>query len=181
MRTTVTSLTRASTTTACTTWSQPRASVRTWVSLCWTCPWLTLVSVWSGFQHPACLDFSDAQLLTIKSSKENEFVSKYIQEDPLATNRVWLGLEISDAGNFKPLLESGVDHKPRRLETYKANEMFNQPWGLSRWAAVSCHSLSRLFDSLPGGCLQELSRNATAVLVIFGIYRFRCISAVQQK
>lgn len=39
--------------------------------------------------------------MTIKSTEENQFVSKYISEDAFATNRVWLGLDFSDEGNFK--------------------------------------------------------------------------------
>lgn len=43
----------------------------------------------------------DAQLLTIGSTEENDFVSKYINEDPLITNRVWLGMDINAQGNLK--------------------------------------------------------------------------------
>lgn len=46
-------------------------------------------------------DSSGAEMLTIKSPEENQFVSKYIREDPFATSRVWLGLEFSVEGNFK--------------------------------------------------------------------------------
>lgn len=50
------------------------------------------------FSTSRLFDFSDAQLLTIKNTEENQFVSKYMKEHPLATNRVWLGLKFSDAG-----------------------------------------------------------------------------------
>lgn len=53
--------------------------------------------------------------MTIKSAEESQFVSKYIKEDPFATNKVWLGVEIGDAGNFTSLQEIDVEHKPRCL------------------------------------------------------------------
>ncbi|XP_030627234.1 lymphocyte antigen 75 [Chanos chanos] len=37
---------------------------------------------------------SSSQLLTIKSQEENDFVSKYMAENPLITSRVWLGLKM---------------------------------------------------------------------------------------
>lgn len=52
-------------------------------------------------QTSRLLHFSGAEMLTLKSTEENEFVSKYIKDDPFATNRVWLGLEFSVEGNFK--------------------------------------------------------------------------------
>lgn len=53
-----------------------------------------------------CLLLPDAQLLSIGSTEENNFVSKYINEDPLITNRVWLGMDINAQGNLKQLQES---------------------------------------------------------------------------
>uniref|UniRef100_A0A8C9ZYT7 Lymphocyte antigen 75 n=1 Tax=Sander lucioperca TaxID=283035 RepID=A0A8C9ZYT7_SANLU len=41
---------------------------------------------------------SDAQLLTLKSKEENDFVSKYMSDDPLITSRVWLGMELDTQG-----------------------------------------------------------------------------------
>ncbi|KAK2853856.1 hypothetical protein Q5P01_006517 [Channa striata] len=37
----------------------------------------------------------DAQLLTIKSKEENDYVSKFIHDDPLITSRVWLSLDFN--------------------------------------------------------------------------------------
>ncbi|XP_053490898.1 lymphocyte antigen 75 [Ictalurus furcatus] len=37
-----------------------------------------------------------SQLLTIKSMDENDFVTRHVAENPLATSRVWLGLRTSD-------------------------------------------------------------------------------------
>ncbi|CAN9507209.1 unnamed protein product [Ophioblennius macclurei] len=40
----------------------------------------------------------DAELLTIKTKEENDFLSKYISDDPLITSRVWLGVTLDDQG-----------------------------------------------------------------------------------
>lgn len=40
----------------------------------------------------------EAQLLTIKSTEENDFVSKYMSDDPLITSRVWLGMDFDSQG-----------------------------------------------------------------------------------
>lgn len=42
---------------------------------------------------------TDAQLLTIKTTEENDFVSKYMYDDPLITSRVWLGMDFNAQGN----------------------------------------------------------------------------------
>lgn len=42
---------------------------------------------------------TDAQLLTIKSTEENDFVSKYLDNDPLITSRTWLGMTLDTQGN----------------------------------------------------------------------------------
>lgn len=42
---------------------------------------------------------TDAQLLTIKSTEENNFVSKYLYNDPLITSRTWLGMILDTQGN----------------------------------------------------------------------------------
>lgn len=96
------------------------------------------------FSTTRLLDFSDAQLLTIKSTEENQFVSKYIEEHPFATSRVWLGLEISDAGNFK----SNVQNQ-RDVQSALRSAGMSCSWFLH----ISCHSLLHLIDSFPGGCL----------------------------
>ncbi|KAG7234662.1 hypothetical protein INR49_004187 [Caranx melampygus] len=40
----------------------------------------------------------NAQLLSIKTKEENDFVSRYISEDPLITNRVWLNVDFDSQG-----------------------------------------------------------------------------------
>lgn len=43
---------------------------------------------------------TDAQLLAIKSKEDNDFVAKYVSDDPLITSRVWLGLDINAQGKL---------------------------------------------------------------------------------
>lgn len=40
----------------------------------------------------------DAELLTIRSTDENQFVSQYMSEHPLITSRAWLGVKLDSAG-----------------------------------------------------------------------------------
>lgn len=49
-----------------------------------------------------------AEMLTLKSTEENEFVSKYINDDPFATSRVWLGLEFSVEGKASSWLDGSA-------------------------------------------------------------------------
>lgn len=42
---------------------------------------------------------TDAQLLTIKSTEENDFVSKYLYNDPFITRRTWLGMTLDSQGD----------------------------------------------------------------------------------
>lgn len=45
---------------------------------------------------------TDAQLLTIKSKEENDFVSEYLYNDPLITSRTWLGMNLDSQGDPHP-------------------------------------------------------------------------------
>lgn len=45
-----------------------------------------------------CLFLTDAHVVTIKSTEENNFVSKYLYDDPLITSRVWLGMNLDSQG-----------------------------------------------------------------------------------
>ncbi|XP_057696411.1 lymphocyte antigen 75 [Corythoichthys intestinalis] len=40
----------------------------------------------------------DAELLSVKSKEENDFVSKYVTDDPLITSRVWLAVDLDAKG-----------------------------------------------------------------------------------
>lgn len=41
---------------------------------------------------------SDAKLLSLKTKEENDFVSKYMFDDPLITSRVWLAMDVNAEG-----------------------------------------------------------------------------------
>lgn len=41
---------------------------------------------------------TDAQLLTIKTKQENDFLNKHLTDDPLITSRVWLDVKLDSAG-----------------------------------------------------------------------------------
>lgn len=45
---------------------------------------------------------ADAHLLTVKNTEENDFVSRYLHEDPLITSQVWLGMDFDGQGNPIP-------------------------------------------------------------------------------
>uniref|UniRef100_A0A4W6CXZ5 Lymphocyte antigen 75 n=1 Tax=Lates calcarifer TaxID=8187 RepID=A0A4W6CXZ5_LATCA len=55
-------------------------------------------SVYTMEQAKSICQSMDAELLTIKNKEENDFVSKYISEDPLITSRVWLGMNLNNEG-----------------------------------------------------------------------------------
>ncbi|XP_069381854.1 lymphocyte antigen 75 [Paralichthys olivaceus] len=55
-------------------------------------------SVYSMEQASKICQRMDAKLLTIKTKEENDFVSKYITDNPLITGRVWLGMDMDTQG-----------------------------------------------------------------------------------
>ncbi|XP_070703612.1 lymphocyte antigen 75 [Pempheris klunzingeri] len=55
-------------------------------------------SVYSMEQARNICQNMDAQLLTIKTTEENGFVSKYMSNDPLITSRVWLDMHLDTQG-----------------------------------------------------------------------------------
>ncbi|XP_031702098.1 lymphocyte antigen 75 isoform X1 [Anarrhichthys ocellatus] len=55
-------------------------------------------SAYSMKQAGSICQSMDAQLLTLKTKEENDFVSKYLFDDPLITSRVWLGVEVDAEG-----------------------------------------------------------------------------------
>lgn len=57
--------------------------------------------VYSMEQAKSMCQRMDAQLLTIKTKEENDFVLKYMSDDPLITRRVWLGMDFDTKG--KPI------------------------------------------------------------------------------
>ncbi|XP_029310813.1 lymphocyte antigen 75 [Cottoperca gobio] len=55
-------------------------------------------SVYSMKQAMDICQGMDAQLLTLKTKEENDFVSKYMCDDPLITGRVWLSMKLDAQG-----------------------------------------------------------------------------------
>lgn len=55
-------------------------------------------SVYSMEQAKSICQSMDAQLLTIKTTEENDFVSKYMYDDHLITSRVWLDMVLDSQG-----------------------------------------------------------------------------------
>uniref|UniRef100_A0A3P8U3D8 Lymphocyte antigen 75 n=1 Tax=Amphiprion percula TaxID=161767 RepID=A0A3P8U3D8_AMPPE len=55
-------------------------------------------SLYSMEQAKTICQKIDAELLTIKSKEENDFLAKYMSENPLISNRVWLGVDLDDQG-----------------------------------------------------------------------------------
>uniref|UniRef100_A0A3Q1GDB1 Lymphocyte antigen 75 n=1 Tax=Acanthochromis polyacanthus TaxID=80966 RepID=A0A3Q1GDB1_9TELE len=55
-------------------------------------------SIYSMEQAKSICQKIDAELLTIKSKEENDFLAKYMSENPLITNRVWLGMDLDEQG-----------------------------------------------------------------------------------
>ncbi|XP_028258586.1 lymphocyte antigen 75 isoform X2 [Parambassis ranga] len=59
-------------------------------------------SVYSMEQAKTICQKMDAHLLTIESKEENDFLAKYMSDNPLITSRVWLGVDLDAQG--EPLL-----------------------------------------------------------------------------
>ncbi|KAM9366820.1 lymphocyte antigen 75 [Symphorus nematophorus] len=55
-------------------------------------------SVYNMEQAKSICQSMDAQLLTIKNTEENDFVSRYMYNDPLITSRVWLDVSLDAQG-----------------------------------------------------------------------------------
>uniref|UniRef100_A0A8C7YJW1 Lymphocyte antigen 75 n=1 Tax=Oryzias sinensis TaxID=183150 RepID=A0A8C7YJW1_9TELE len=58
-------------------------------------------SVYNMEEANAICQKMDAQLLTIKSKEENDFLAKYLNDDFLITTQIWLGVKLDSQG--KPL------------------------------------------------------------------------------
>ncbi|XP_041936044.1 lymphocyte antigen 75 isoform X1 [Alosa sapidissima] len=97
---------------------------------------------------------SSAHLLSIKSEVENDFISKYIRDNPHITSHVWLGLE-SDTKNLRWMDDSKVDffkwNKDQKLTYLLPNicaVMLTNEEGT--WRQTSCRdSRSRIVCKAP--------------------------------
>lgn len=67
-----------------------------------------------------CFLLTEAHVLTIKSTEENNFVSKYLHNDPLITTRAWLGMNVDSHGEpvEDPRGPTGNASTPVRSRTF---------------------------------------------------------------
>ncbi|KAM9861163.1 lymphocyte antigen 75 [Aulostomus maculatus] len=102
-------------------------------------------SVYSMEQAKSICQSMDAQLLTIKTKEENDFVTKYMSDDPLITSRVWLSVGLNEQGQPVALEDGSTlsysNWKPDALVTGKKSDrhcavMMTEDRGI--WNLVSC-------------------------------------------
>ncbi|KAM6943570.1 lymphocyte antigen 75 [Xenentodon cancila] len=75
-------------------------------------------SVYNMEQARAICQKLDAQLLTVKTKEENDFVVKYVTDNPLITSRLWLDMKLDSQG--KPI--SWQDGLPLEYVNWKSGE-----------------------------------------------------------
>ncbi|KAJ8003555.1 hypothetical protein DPEC_G00149570 [Dallia pectoralis] len=112
-----------------------------------------------------------AQLLTIKTKAENDFVSGYMSENPLITSRVWLGIDLDTTGqpvgwvdgsslafsNWEP--NTSVTGVPTKAQHKPCAVMLSADGGA--WSRVSCtDSHSRIVCKAP-------ARHGNAAALVF--------------
>ncbi|XP_061609077.1 lymphocyte antigen 75 isoform X2 [Phyllopteryx taeniolatus] len=109
----------------------------------------------------------DSQLLSVKSKEENDFVSKYLSDDPLVTSRVWLGVGL-DAQGAPTTWEDGSALSYSNWKSgasVSAGERKGAPCAVTdagSWGVVSCdESLSRVV------CQTEAKSFGSPVAVVF--------------
>ncbi|XP_053369706.1 lymphocyte antigen 75 [Clarias gariepinus] len=121
-----------------------------------------------------CKDLEpSSELLTIKSMDENDFVTRHVAENPIATTRVWLGLTQND--------------KDKTLEWMDGSKLDFSNWGRFRpphdcvvlvslngtWSTADCStSLSRTV------CKTSAKSQGTPVALVFFIIVLLCVIAV---
>ncbi|XP_051528122.1 lymphocyte antigen 75 isoform X2 [Myxocyprinus asiaticus] len=119
---------------------------------------------------------SSSKLLTIKSKEENDFVSKYLSENPSITSRVWLGLNIDSKGNPKGW-EDGSELDFSNWETKSGPSLSQQTSQICAvivssngiWTQASCsNSRSRIVCKAP-------AHPGSPVALIFFIILLLCI------
>ncbi|XP_053301582.1 lymphocyte antigen 75 [Pleuronectes platessa] len=140
-------------------------------------------SVYSMEKASSICQSMDAKLLTIKTKEENEFVSKFLTDDPLITGRVWLGMDMDTQGkpaswqdgsslaysNWKPgALDTGKNLAPHCAVMMAGDE------GI--WNFVSCQtSNSRVVcktDASSGGAPVALGFFIIILLALLAVIGF---------
>ncbi|XP_061133467.1 lymphocyte antigen 75 [Syngnathus typhle] len=110
-------------------------------------------SVYDMQQAKSICQSMDAQLLSVKSKEENDFVAKYVSDDPLITSRLWLGVALDAQGSPKAWEDgsalsysnwkSGALVSAARQKEVLCAVMATEDGG--SWGVVSCQaSLSRV-------------------------------------
>lgn len=126
----------------------------------------------------------DAQLLTLRTKEENDFVSKYMFDNPLITSRVWLDMEVDTEG--KPV--SWQDGSALAYSNWKSESLVktgktsDPPCAVMMageegiWKLVSCSSsYSRVVcqtEAKSGGSPVALGLFIVVVLALVGAIGF---------
>lgn len=103
-------------------------------------------SAYSMAQARSICQSLDAEVLTIKSEEENNFVSDYMSEDALITDRVWLSVSLSSAGQPVSWHDgstlSYANWKSDALKTGKNSEALCAVLTskVGKWTLVSCEA-----------------------------------------
>ncbi|XP_054463457.1 lymphocyte antigen 75 [Anoplopoma fimbria] len=140
-------------------------------------------SVYSMEQARSICQSMDAELLTLKTKEENDFVSNYMFNDPLITSRVWLGMEVDTQGKPVSWQDGSVldysNWKSKALVTGKKSDpncavMMAGEEGI--WKLVSCKaSHSRVVckaEAKSGGSPVALGLFIVVVLALLGAIGF---------
>lgn len=125
-------------------------------------------SVFSMDQAKNICDSLNAEVLTIKTKEENDFVSKYISNDPLVTSRTWLGISLDSEGKPDTWHDgSALEYSNWKPNASKAVKSENQCAVLTTaeggtWKWVKCDtSRSRVV------CQTKASKGAPVALAFF--------------
>uniref|UniRef100_A0A8C7D525 Lymphocyte antigen 75 n=1 Tax=Oncorhynchus kisutch TaxID=8019 RepID=A0A8C7D525_ONCKI len=141
-------------------------------------------SVYSMEDAKSICERLDAQLLTIMTREENDFVSGYMADNPLITSRVWLGMDLDKQG--QPV--GWVDGSSLAFSNWETNGsasgvktatqqnpcavMVSADGGI--WSRVSCKdSHSRIVCKVPAR-----SGSAPVVLVFFLVVLTSLLAAI---
>ncbi|KAK7877266.1 hypothetical protein WMY93_032020 [Mugilogobius chulae] len=123
-------------------------------------------SVYNMEQAKSFCDNLDAEVLTVKTKEENDFVSKHLADDPLVTSKAWLGISVNSEG--KPL--SWIDTSALEYSNWKTGALssvsgqkqcavLNAAAG-GTWELVQCNTISRVV------CQTKARKSSPAALVI---------------